>query len=383
VAKILVVTWDGGGNVAPALGIARGLAMRGHDVRVLGHRSIHKRSGEGAWRFRSFTHTADLDSSISFSSDEDEFAFLVYELMMSHNVARDVVDELRREPVDVAVVDAMLLGALSAAEAEHVPTVALFSTAFSMFRAGPFVDALAPATDSLNATRSDLGVPRVDGLGEIHDSCSVCVVASLAEFEPMDAFPSHVRFIGPLVDGPASPVRHPNEPSHQNSEPLVLVSFSTSGQRQHEPLQRVVDALGELPMHVLVTTGAAVDPGSIRAPSNTDVVDFVPHHRVMPNASLVVTHAGMGTTMTAITYGVPLVCMPMGRDQFFNAARVEALGAGVTIRTDADLSAIRATVRTALDDHGLRSNARHLAEIAATYHGASDAVTIVESLVRC
>ncbi len=36
-ADILFVTWDGGGNVPPALGIARELQAQGHAVRFLGH----------------------------------------------------------------------------------------------------------------------------------------------------------------------------------------------------------------------------------------------------------------------------------------------------------------------------------------------------------
>ena len=55
---------------------------------------------------------------------------------------------------------------------------------------------------------------------------------------------------------------------------------------------------------------------------------FVPHGEVLPHASLVVTHAGMGTVMSALSHGVPLLCLPLGRDQFFNAAMVERLGAG-------------------------------------------------------
>jgi hypothetical protein len=34
---ILFVTWDGGGNVPPAIGIACELQRRGESVRVLGH----------------------------------------------------------------------------------------------------------------------------------------------------------------------------------------------------------------------------------------------------------------------------------------------------------------------------------------------------------
>ena len=37
--NVLFVTWDGGGNVPPALGIAAELKRRGNAVRFLGHPS--------------------------------------------------------------------------------------------------------------------------------------------------------------------------------------------------------------------------------------------------------------------------------------------------------------------------------------------------------
>jgi UDP:flavonoid glycosyltransferase YjiC (YdhE family) len=380
-AKFLVVTWDGAGNLTAALGMARGLVARGHDVRFLGHRTVGERCEAGGWRFRSFTHTANLDSSVAFPTESEELAFMVGELMMSANVARDVADELGREPADALVADSMLLGALSVGEAQRVPTVALFSTAFSILRAGPFVDALTPSIGSLNDARTSLGVPAVGSLSDVHDACSLCVVTSLMEFEPVNAFPSNVRFVGPFVDAPALLRAHRDPGLSRRTDCRVVVSFSTGGQRQLEPLQRVVDALGELPAEVLVTTGSAVDPRSIRAWSNTRVVDFVPHQLVMPGASLVVTHAGLGTVMKACAFGVPLVCMPMGRDQFFNAARVEALGAGVTVNADADADTVRDTVRAALDNRSLSANAQHLAGLVATYQGESGAAIRVEQLV--
>jgi hypothetical protein len=42
-SDVLIVTWDGGGAVAPALGIAAELRDRGHRVRVLGHPSMRAR----------------------------------------------------------------------------------------------------------------------------------------------------------------------------------------------------------------------------------------------------------------------------------------------------------------------------------------------------
>ena len=44
-----------------------------------------------------------------------------------------------------------------------------------------------------------------------------------------------------------------------------------------------------------------------------------------------VTHAGLGSVAGAMTFGVPLVCMPVERDQPLNAQRVTDLGAGVAL----------------------------------------------------
>ncbi len=41
-AEILFVTWDGGGNVPPAVGIATELKRRGHVVRFAGHARQHE-----------------------------------------------------------------------------------------------------------------------------------------------------------------------------------------------------------------------------------------------------------------------------------------------------------------------------------------------------
>jgi hypothetical protein len=47
-SEILFVTWDGGGNVPPATGIATELAARGHAVRFLGHQGKAIREARGA-----------------------------------------------------------------------------------------------------------------------------------------------------------------------------------------------------------------------------------------------------------------------------------------------------------------------------------------------
>ena len=70
-----------------------------------------------------------------------------------------------------------------------------------------------------------------------------------------------------------------------------------------------------------------------------------------------VTHAGHGTVIKALAAGVPLVCLPQGRDQKDNAARVQRLGAGIRLGKRATSAAIASAVRQVLDNNQYRNAA--------------------------
>jgi UDP:flavonoid glycosyltransferase YjiC (YdhE family) len=80
----------------------------------------------------------------------------------------------------------------------------------------------------------------------------------------------------------------------------------------------------------------------------------------------VVTHAGHGSVMKSLAAGVPLVCIPMGRDQKDNTVRVLRLGAGVRVDRKAPPDRIAAAVRTVLDDPRYADSARRFAGVLAT-----------------
>jgi UDP:flavonoid glycosyltransferase YjiC (YdhE family) len=160
----------------------------------------------------------------------------------------------------------------------------------------------------------------------------------------------------------------------------VLVGMSSTFMDQADVLQRVTTALGELPVRGLVTTGPAIPAGSIDAPPNVTVVQRAPHSEVLRHASAVVTHAGHGTVIKALAAGVPVIALPMGRDQLDNAARVAHHGAGLRLKPKASPDVIARSVRRVLDEPSFGANAQRLAAAIAAETAEDQAVAELELL---
>ena len=97
-----------------------------------------------------------------------------------------------------------------------------------------------------------------------------------------------------------------------------------------------------------VTLPSYVEREELSAPDNVTLSGYVRHAAVMPHADLLVTHGGLGSIGAALTFGVPIVCMPEDRDQPVNAAMVARLGAGQSLDTDASPAAIGEAVERGL-----------------------------------
>ncbi len=132
--------------------------------------------------------------------------------------------------------------------------------------------------------------------------------------------------------------------------------------------QRALAGLRDLPVNLIVTVGRDIDPAELGPqPAHVHVEGYVPQALLLPHCDLVVCHGGSGSTMGALSYGLPLVLLPLGADQPLNAARCETLGVGVALDViTATPLQIRDAAVAVLGDPGYRIAARRLRdEIAA------------------
>jgi MGT family glycosyltransferase len=372
----LVVVWDGGGNVLPAAGLTAALVDQGHDVRVIGSPELQTRFERAGARFRPFKRAQPPQLNEGDVSDDNVLGFSRF--ISGRRLAEDVLEELSSEPTDVAVVDAFVSAGLAAAEKAAVPAVPLVHVLYAPCVEGPVATQWDFTRPMVEATRQRLEIPNIDPaapvMAGLWSRCPIVLACAPQSFDvPSDRLPPNARYVGPIFDGPmASP--------WQPGRGRVLVSFSTTAMRQHDVLQRSLDALAEVDVKVVCTLGGVSIPG-LSPPPNATISDWIPHRELLPHTDVVVTHAGLGTVMAALASGVPMVCMPMGRDQPLNGQRVATLGLGIDLSPDAAAGAIRDAVEVVLDNEGFRLRAQSMAEDIAAYGNGKVAVQELESLL--
>jgi len=376
--RFLFVTWDGGGNTAPVYPLIRRLIARGHRVGVLGQSSQGNKVKQLGAEFYPLP-APDWTPGKALEDEMDR----VGELLLGPATAQAVLDAIERTAADVTVVDCLMIAALAAAERFGSPSVALFHFLYEQFVGeGSIGRMFSPMLPLINEVRNGLGLPGVESLSALFDLTNVVIVACPPEFDaPMQAIPSNVRYIGAVLEKPPSR-EHSPELQRDENLPQVLVSLSTTLQHQQEVLGRIAAALATLPVRATITVGPALDPAVLVLAPNVTIKDYVPHADLLPNCSLVVTHAGMGTVINALAHGVPLLCVPMGREQPDNAARVEALGAGLAVSPDATVEEIRAAICQVLGTPSHRMGALRMAEIIARQDGLTEAASELEKLLR-
>lgn len=358
-AEILFVTWDGGGNVPPALGIAAELQSRGHAVRVMGH--ARQRASLTAAGFE----VVPTRQAREFSALDRNSPLALVAMFGDLGLGRDVLGALADRPADVVVVDCMLIGAMDALRATRQPYVVLEHLYDAYLRGGWMKGPMG-----IGMRLKGLRPARALARGRLR------LVASLPSLDPAGATAGpELTYVGPVV--PFSP--------RVAADPMVLVSLSTFRfPGMAECLQTILDSCADLAARVVLTTGPVVDPGALRVPDNAEVHRFVPHAELMPEASLVVGHGGHSTTMQALAHDLPMVLMPMHPmlDQPMVARTVEAAGAGRVVRKKATAGALAPVICELLADGPHRAAAARLGAEIRSMPGAVNAADHIEDLVQ-
>jgi UDP:flavonoid glycosyltransferase YjiC (YdhE family) len=350
--SFLIASWDGGGNTPGAVNLGRRLRATGHRVSLIGWASMAERVRSAGVDFQAYPSMAPWPADRAI----DESWARTGAVLASETARDDILRAAADLAADVLVVDCMMPAALAAARRFAGPTVVLVHVLYA-----PYVRQWGP------------GMFQTDLLSDFGAADLVLALTPPGLDQPVGELPANTSYVGPIGPLPVDPAEMRTLPPelHEPGDPWVLLSLSTTLQGQTAALPTLLDAVGSLPVRVLLTLGGVLPVDAVRAPANVSVAGFLPHETVLPRMAAVLGHGGLSTITSALAFGVPLVCVPQGRDQGLNAVRVEEVGAGRWLPADASATAIAGTVAQVLADPAYRTVAEGFATATRDLgHGA-------------
>jgi MGT family glycosyltransferase len=195
---------------------------------------------------------------------------------------------------------------------------------------------------------------------------------------PRKELPANFHYTGPFIE-PAARRQIPFEMSRLNGKPLVYASLGTLQNRHAELFRNIAGACARLDVQLVITLGGRALPGMDDLPGDPIVLDFAPQLELLQHAALTVTHGGLNTTLESLSYGVPLVAVPITNDQPGVAARIKWHGLGEVVNlSQATVENLTQAIRSVLTVPSYRKRAR---DILATIR-ETDALDVTARLIE-
>lgn len=385
--RVLCSTTAGDGHFGPLQVLARACLAAGHEVRVAAPDSYAGAVGRAGFEHVPFADApAELIgplfariSGLGFEQANATVMGTVFGRLDAQHAFPALQAAVADWRPDVILREPAEFGSLAAAEAAGIPhaEVAIGLAAMMRWARGHLVEPLR----------------ELDAIAGLHRGRLLTAMSKAPVF----------TIVPPSLDGGGAPardgrrvVRHRagagtgagrlpaawGNPEH----PLVYVTFGTvaAGMADLADLYRsALAALAGLPVRVLLTTGRGGGAGTAGpVPANAHVEEYWPQAEVMPEAALVVSHGGFGTTMTALAAGVPQLLLPLfSTDQDLNARGIAGIGAGLHVAGGPSaVERLRSQVPRALDDAALRRRCTEVAAEIASLPAPAEVVTEIERI---
>lgn len=389
--KYLIVTIEGGGNIQAILHVVKKLKLKGHEVFILSEpwfKNLAEVHGATFIPFKEFFTKTNRTDDIMQDWKNKNNAFNVI-FKSSEIVVQESIEVIKENNIHVLIADLLTPAALIAAEVMKIPGVLLFHTPEYLpgLNRPPGGLGLLPGNSMfsrvrnhllkrvfniifdrylklMNSVRAKYNLKKLKHTSDLLHNADLRIIQTSKAFDfPIIPAPANVRYTGAVLDDPdwVEPWQNPWPLNDQR--PLVIVSLSSTFQNQKQVIENCIEALGTLPVRALVTLGPAMENEIFQTPENVKIVKSASHAQIFPHASCIITHAGHGTVVRALTNGVPLICLPMGRDQNDNAAKVVYRGAGIKLSPKASPQKIGNAVLKILSDAAYKENAVKLGKV--------------------
>jgi UDP:flavonoid glycosyltransferase YjiC (YdhE family) len=317
----------------------------------------------------------------------------IYDAETLRRYVREDLEVIEESSPD-AVVGCFRLSLAISARLANLPYLGITNACWSPYRAEslPFVNpvlnmvgpqslltavkplALAYHSLPFNKVCRENGVPTVGfDVRRVFTEADHALYSDVPELFPTSNLPTNHHYLGPIEW--SAGVEPPWWDRVPADKPEIYVTMGSSG--RSDLLPKILDALSDLPVSLLVATAGRLDPG--RLPSNVFAAKFLPGKRAAARARLVLCNGGP-TALQALSVGAPVIGVAGNMNQTWNMEAIQKSGAGELLRAaELDAKTLRATVKKML---ARSSYAQAAVALASTFSKYDPARRLEEVLGR-
>jgi UDP:flavonoid glycosyltransferase YjiC (YdhE family) len=389
--RVLLTTKRGAGHLGPLIPFAHALRRAGAEVLVAAPRSARemvRAEGLPVWLFDDAPEEErDAAFAALWSQPEEARGPYVFAEVFIRLDARaalpGMLDLGHRWRPDVVMSEMSELAGPLVAESIGVPAICV--GIFQQSKA-EWVMGTSRVISAIDGLRAELGLG-TDPEGERLFSTPYFTLVPAALEEPdAPVLRGAWRFREAEADAELEAKGRSSAAWARAEQPLVYVTFgSVVPTMELFPgmYRAAIEALGDLPVQVLVTVGRDRDPADLGPlPANVHAERWVRQRDVMSHAAAMVCHGGSGTVTMGLAAGVPMAVVPLFADQPYNAQSIAAIGAGIALEGGADaVAGLGDTVSRLLVDPAYAANAARVADHMRALPTVDVAPAIVRELV--
>jgi rhamnosyltransferase subunit B len=236
----------------------------------------------------------------------------------------------------------------------------------------------------LNRFRATLGLAPVARVMDRWMNSPQLVLAMFPQWfaAPQPDWPANTHTVGfaQFDDDGASDSLQRAEEFLDAGAPPMIVTPGSAGSTMQRFFRESVDAANRIGARAMLVTNF---PEQVprHLPSGIQVFGYLPFSRLLPRASLLVYHGGIGTLAQGIKAGVRHLVVPHGYDQFDSGWRIEQLGLGRCI-PDSRYRAARVApvMRQLLEDTSLVQRCREFSNRVDSPATLTHACELLESI---
>lgn len=409
-----IITPPVSGHIHPFGALGRELIARGHRVTLLQMEDVRDRAiGEGLEFIavgESDHPPGSLPASLAALGKLDGLAALRFTIRAvcktTAMYCRDAPQAIRKAGIDGLLVDQTEPAGGSVADHLNIPFVTICNALainpearvpppFTSWRysASPWTGlrnrigyaagemVMSPITRLIAKARREWNLPPLRNQEDSFSRLAQISQLPRALDYPRAELPATFHYTGPLRNESPRVVTFPWE--KLDGRPLVYSSLGTLQNRRVDTFRIFSEACSQLPVQLVIAHGGGLSDSEVSSlPGSPLCVPYAPQLAVLSRCALTITHAGLNTALDSLSYGVPLVAIPITYEQPAIAERIRWSGSGAVLPFQGlNASKLKKAIEQVMERSDFRKNAGRCAESIAEGGGVRRAAEIVESIM--